>query len=112
MAHVRELSVRIGPRPDGSPAEARAAAYIQKIFADAGYRVRFEPFALPGGGESANVIAFLPDPAFDPQRDRHLLVGAHYDTVLGSPGANDNASGTAVLLEVARALAPARLPCR
>lgn len=34
-----------------------------------------------------------------------LVVGAHYDTVLGSPGADDNASGLAVLLETARMLA-------
>ncbi|HXF61162.1 MAG TPA: M28 family peptidase [Caldilineaceae bacterium] len=37
--------------------------------------------------------------------DEHLLLGAHHDTVYGSPGGNDNASGTAVLLETARVLA-------
>ncbi|HEX2201397.1 MAG TPA: M28 family peptidase, partial [Gammaproteobacteria bacterium] len=31
-----------------------------------------------------------------------LLVGAHYDSVRGSPGANDNGSGVAALLEIAR----------
>ena len=40
---------------------------------------------------------------------RPLLVSAHYDTVPGSPGADDNASGVAVLLECARALSKARL---
>ncbi|HYN19732.1 MAG TPA: M28 family peptidase [Thermoanaerobaculia bacterium] len=112
MAHVRELSVRIGPRPDGSPAEARAAAYIQRILAGAGYRALLDPFPVPGGGESANVVALPPQPDFESSRDRHLLIGAHYDTVLGSPGANDNASGVAVLLEVARTLdaRPAPLP--
>ena len=102
MVHVRELSVRIGPRPDGSPAEARAAAYIRAVLGEAGYAARLEPFPLPGGGESANVVALPPRPGFDPARDRHLLIGAHYDTVPGSPGANDNASGVAVLLEIAR----------
>lgn len=107
MGHVRKLAE--GPRPTGSAAEARAAAYIQETLAAEGYRVERQPFPLPGGGESANVVA-LPD--FDPATDRHLLVGAHYDTVVGSPGANDNASGVAVLLELARVLAarPARLP--
>lgn len=43
-----------------------------------------------------------------------ILVGAHYDSVPGSPGADDNASGVAVLLELARALAaqPPRRPVR
>lgn len=110
MAHLRALAA--GPRPTGSPAEARAAAYIEKVLAAVGYRVERRPVPLPGGGESANVVALPSDPDFDPARDRHLLVGAHYDTVVGSPGANDNASGVAVLLELARVLAarPARLP--
>jgi aminopeptidase YwaD len=107
MAHLRALAA--GPRPTGSPAEARAADYVEKALAAEGYEVERQPVPLPGGGESANVVA-LPD--FDPAVDRYLLVGAHYDTVVGSPGANDNASGVAVLLEVARVLAarPARLP--
>lgn len=110
MAHVRKLAE--GPRPTGSAAEARAAAYIQETLAAEGYRVERQPFPLPGGGESANVVALPPRLDTDPATDRHLLVGAHYDTVVGSPGANDNASGVAVLLELARVLAahPARLP--
>jgi aminopeptidase YwaD len=107
MTHLRTLAA--GPRPTGSPAEARAAAYVEKVLAAAGYQVQRQPVPLPGGGESANVVAL---PELDPAVDRYLLIGAHYDTVVGSPGANDNASGVAVLLEVARVLAarPARLP--
>lgn len=43
-----------------------------------------------------------------------ILIGAHYDTVPGSPGADDNATGIAVLLELARSFAsnPARHPIR
>ncbi|MBL9017127.1 MAG: Zn-dependent exopeptidase M28 [Myxococcales bacterium] len=41
---------------------------------------------------------------------KEVIVGAHFDTVTGSPGANDNASGTAVVLAVARYLADT--PCR
>lgn len=40
-----------------------------------------------------------------------LLVGAHYDGVPGSPGADDNATGVAVLLELARAWSIQPLPC-
>jgi aminopeptidase YwaD len=47
-----------------------------------------------------NVIAYLPGVA-----QPRLLLGGHYDSVSGSPGANDNASGTAVVLETARRLA-------
>jgi Zn-dependent M28 family amino/carboxypeptidase len=44
------------------------------------------------------------------RRNEILLLGAHYDSVVGSPGANDNASGVAALLEISRmfqALEPA-----
>lgn len=44
-----------------------------------------------------NVIAHLPNVT-----QPRVVVGAHYDSVLGSPGANDNASGTAVVLDIAR----------
>jgi len=47
-----------------------------------------------------------------PDTAPHLLLCAHYDTVPGSPGANDNASGVAVLLELARLLADAPPPVR
>jgi aminopeptidase YwaD len=47
-----------------------------------------------------NVIAYLPGVS-----QPRLLLGGHYDSVSGSPGANDNASGTAVVLETARQLA-------
>ncbi len=47
-----------------------------------------------------NIIAHLPD-----VKQPKILLGAHYDSVAKSPGANDNASGTAVVLELARRLA-------
>ncbi|GBD22723.1 Aminopeptidase YwaD [bacterium HR29] len=59
--------------------------------------VRADP---PGTLESINVFA-----AAAPQGRCRVLVGAHYDSVPGSPGANDNASGTATMLELARAMA-------
>lgn len=51
-----------------------------------------------------NVIAHLPG-----VRAPKLILGGHYDSVLGSPGANDNASGTAVVLGIARNLANTNL---
>ena len=50
--------------------------------------------------ESQNIIVTKPSKTSD---DEIIIVGAHYDSVESSPGASDNASGTAVLLEVARA---------
>ncbi|MCS7296334.1 MAG: M20/M25/M40 family metallo-hydrolase [Chloroflexota bacterium] len=59
--------------------------------------VRAEP---PGTLESVNVFA-----SADPATACRVIVGAHHDSVPGAPGANDNASGTAVVLELARAMA-------
>ena len=55
------------------------------------------PFRLPQGGRSWNVVARAPDATEPPS----LIIGAHYDTVPGSPGANDNASGIGAMLEAA-----------
>jgi Zn-dependent M28 family amino/carboxypeptidase len=65
-----------------------------------GLDVSFHSFEALGG-TYRNVIACLPDrqPTGAP-----LIIAAHYDTVPGSPGADDNASGLAVMLEVARDL--------
>ena len=48
-----------------------------------------------------NVLAIKPAPGRGVSKQAPLLLGAHYDTVMGSPGADDNASALAVLLEVA-----------
>ena len=63
------------------------------------------------GHRVANLIATPPDAAWSPA---HYVIGAHYDTVPGTPGADDNASGVAVLLEIARHLAadPPPIPVR
>ena len=62
-----------------------------------------------------NIILDLPaDTRSGNRQFPPILIGAHYDAVPGSPGADDNASGVAVLLELARLLTekPARLPVR
>lgn len=56
--------------------------------------------------ESRNVVAVKPGPPGDAQ----VVLGGHYDTVPGTPGANDNGSGTATLLTVARAVADVSYP--
>ena len=108
VASVRVLAGRIGPREATSAAYRRAARWVQGQLASQGYDVTAQRFPVPAGtswgvavprGRSRNVIAT--PPGFDPARP-HLLVGAHLDTVPQAPGAEDNASGVAVLLELAR----------
>ena len=62
------------------------------------------PGITPRGGDrqGVNLIARIPATAAS---DRHIVLGAHYDTVAGSPGVDDNGSGVHVLLGVAAALA-------
>lgn len=108
MRTVTVLAGRIGPREATSPAFRRAAALVERRLADLGYRVRRQRFPVPAGtswgipvesGTSVNVIA---TPAGFTASRPHRLVGAHLDTVPQAPGAEDNASGVAVLLDLAR----------
>jgi aminopeptidase YwaD len=100
FVRVRRLAGRIGPRPAGGTAYRRAVRYVDGELTGLGYDTRLQRFPLPQGGRSWNVIATSPT-----STTARLLIGGHLDTVAGSPGGNDNASGVAVLLEIARALA-------
>jgi hypothetical protein len=99
-AHVRALE---GERhPTGSPeALERAAAYVERELGALGLAARRAPFRFQGR-DFPNVVAELA--GADPGAPR-VLVGAHFDTVRGTPGADDNASGVAGVLECARLLA-------
>ena len=106
-AHVYALSVEIGARPAGSDAEERAAQYIAKQLAAWGYAVETQPFTYTLGGQtytSRNVIARRASGA-DVRSRGTLVVGAHMDSVTAGTGADDNASGVAVMLAAAQALA-------
>ncbi|MFN8522348.1 MAG: M20/M25/M40 family metallo-hydrolase [Chloroflexota bacterium] len=67
-------------------------------------RARLDVDASTAQRVATNVVATLSG------GPRQVVVGAHYDAVAGSPGGNDNASGTAVLLELARIMAKERPP--
>jgi len=106
-AHVQTLAGEIGERNIWRyPALRAAAEYIERTFADLGYRPLDEPFQSRGKAVR-NIIAEKPG-SLAPEEI--VLVGAHYDSVQGSPGANDNGSGVAALLELARLLANRELP--
>ncbi|QRK13746.1 M28 family peptidase [Archangium violaceum] len=98
-AHVRTLSETFQPRDHAHPENLeRAASYIADALARAGGRVRPEPYTA-GGKSYRNVIA-----TFGPDGGERLVIGAHYDAAEGAPGADDNASGVAGLLELAALL--------
>ena len=102
MRDIRALANGIGPRVRATTRERRAARFVARRLRSLGYRVRIRGFPVDGG-RSRNVVAWWPT-----ARRHRVLVGAHIDTVRGSPGANDNASGVAVMLENARIFAGRR----
>ncbi|MFH1723623.1 MAG: M28 family peptidase [Elusimicrobiota bacterium] len=105
--HVRRLAGYIGERNILRPeALARAALYIEQTWTGAGYRVRREEYPV-GDGTCRNLFVET-EPAGT--RRPLLIIGAHYDSAPGTPGADDNASGVAVLLELAAAVRRSRLP--
>lgn len=101
-AHVMHLAGTIGERNAWTPSALQSASdYIRTQFSATGYDVRIETFEVEGV-EVHNLEAILV--GSEPEAGA-LVLGAHYDTVTGSPGADDNASGVAALLEIARLLA-------
>lgn len=103
LADVEAL-VAFGPRVAGTDSELAAAAWLEaELLAIVG-NVATEDVPLPNGRTSRNVVATVG------AGTRKLLIGGHIDSVVGSPGADDNASGVAVILELARRLAGAPLP--
>jgi hypothetical protein len=101
-AHLRSLTVEIGERSVQRPENLkRAEEYISSFYHDIGVLVRMEPYSSRGL-TVANVVAEI---NFRETPSRHFLLGAHYDSVSGTVGADDNGSAVAVQLETARYLA-------
>jgi Zn-dependent M28 family amino/carboxypeptidase len=105
FSHLRSL-VELGPRPSGSPAIVLAQEYIMNELARQGLEVREQEFIAhtPSGPKKMkNIIGVVPGAS-----EEILIIGTHYETKLIEGlrfvGANDGASGTAVLLELARCL--------
>ena len=100
--HVDRLAGLIGVRTLAKPKSIRATiGYIESVWNEVEFEVQRETFdAL--GDEATNLIV---DRAGTKRSDEIVLLGAHYDTVCTTPGADDNASAVAVMLEVSRLLA-------
>jgi hypothetical protein len=109
-ADVVALVSERGDRSQGSPGTLeRAAGMIEGSLRDDGYTVARLPY-VSDGIAVANLEATLAGGA---KAREVVVIGAHYDTAAGGPGADDNASGVASMLAIARALsaskhAPAR----
>ncbi len=97
-----DLQALVGERhPLTSPTHLQQAeAYLHRQFSEAGLTVTTQSFPALGG-TYRNVIATAP-PASAHGSLPPLILGAHFDTVEGSPGADDNASALAVILQIAR----------
>jgi hypothetical protein len=90
-----QRQVDVGQRPAGSPQLRALARKLKPLLPDG----RFE--AIPGEPKLRNVVGSLPG------KGRAIVLGAHYDTLVkpkGFVGANNGAAGTAIVIEVARAL--------
>ena len=96
---VTELAGNIGERNVMHPrALADAARYIERAFADAGYTPARQTF-VADGVSCSNIEAEVPGGA------EIVVISAHYDSVIGAPGADDNGSGVAAVLALARTFA-------
>ena len=96
IEHVRYLSETLGDRSVYRPQALKSAEeYVSQNFGAMGYTPERQSFSYLGQ-EVANVMAGRREAS------GYYILGAHFDTVTGTPGADDNASGVAVLLETAR----------
>jgi Zn-dependent M28 family amino/carboxypeptidase len=104
---IRDFS-NIGTRVAGSEGETKAAQYIVTVLQAIGYTPETQPFTADSGGKSitsANIVAVKTGDS-----SQEIIVGAHYDSTDAGPGADDNASGMAVMLEVAKLIQNATIP--
>lgn len=104
--HISRLADHIGERNIWRYAELAAAAdYIQKTFKQLGYLPDIQAYQ----SEGRRVKNLAAEHAGTSVPQEIVVVGAHYDSVVGSPGANDNGSGVAAMLELARLLKEQKL---
>jgi len=100
-AHVIMLADEIGERNIWLPQNLDAAAgYIENTWQEQNYAVQRQTYEARGV-KSVNLIIEIPG---NSRQGEIVIIGAHYDSVSGSPGANDNGSGVASLLEISRLL--------
>jgi Zn-dependent M28 family amino/carboxypeptidase len=99
--HVKFLSATVGERNLSRAGSLQAAVdYLRSKLQQSGYVVTVHTYRV----ESQDVSNLEVSLAGMDTAGETVIVGAHYDSVAGSPGANDNGSGVAAILELARLL--------
>lgn len=107
-ADVTHLAVTIGERNLGQRPQAleTSALWLEAQLADAGYVVESERYEVKG----QSVRNLIADLRGSERPSEQIVIGAHYDSAEGTPGADDNASGVAVGLALARRFASTPQP--
>lgn len=103
-SHIVALTA-IGPRVAGSQNEVEAAQYLVEVLTKLGYAPttkKFSAWDVDDGTEYTSINLMAAKPGLSSQQ---IIVGAHYDSVNVGFGADDNASGIGVMLEVAERVA-------
>ena len=96
-AHVEQLASLDPPRNIQNPGSLdKALCYVERAFSSMGMPPARQSFSVDGT-EYSNIIAEV-----NPEKSKTLVIGAHYDVCGRTPGADDNASAVAGLLELAR----------
>jgi alkaline phosphatase isozyme conversion protein len=107
--YLDEIISEYGPRLTGSEADRATADYIHDALVEMGYEVERQPFKLVDKDgqsiQSANIMTVKKGSS-----GQEIVVGAHYDSGDEGDGADDNASGVAVLLETARRIKDLETP--
>ncbi len=97
--HIHRLAVDIGPRPvTNEQSIKKTENYITNYFKSIGLQVQLQQYKY-SNYNIANIIAGSQENLLS---SKYYVIGAHYDSVPETYGADDNASGIAVLLELAR----------
>ena len=106
--YMAELSDELGSRVAGLSTEVHAGDRILQWFGDLGYTPDTQDFTFTEGGKtrhSRNIVAVKPGVS-----GKQIVIGAHYDSVATGRGAFDNASGVALMMELADALRDEKTP--
>jgi glutaminyl-peptide cyclotransferase len=115
FAHLKK-QVEFGPRPSGSDNLQKTRAYLSDQFKQWKLEIEEQSFMAEtpkGATKFVNIIARFPKPSFSFFSSKQkILIAAHYDTKLMPEiqfvGANDSASGTATVLEIARVISESK----
>jgi len=102
LEHVRYFAETAGPRPLGSPQEKAALTYTAQKLAEFGCQVEWQPVT---SSKNINTDSFNVIGRFPGATDREIVIGGHIDSSTPEiPGADDDGSGVAAMLEIARVL--------